>query len=116
MKNTTEDYQKDGEKIAEVLGKTLGDVILLNWCSSSEIAFFKKQYDLQEIERAEEEYFYLIMFLVTYSCQIVFIENKNLLEMILDNLHKYVAEKKFNLPKQIFEAQDMENNLRNRYE
>ncbi len=109
IKNTTL------KECAELLGKTLGDVILLNWCSPSEVAFFKKQYDLQEIEKTGEEYFYLLMFIATHSCQLVFIKNKDLVEIILDNLHKYITEKKFSLPKQIIEARNFENSLRDRY-
>lgn len=103
------------KEYAELLGKTLGDAILQNWCSPSEIASFKKQYDLQEIEKTEEEYLYLLMFIVTYSCQIVFTKNNDIIEIILDNLYERIIENKFNLSRQIIEARDFENNLRDRY-
>ena len=103
------------EKLARELGEALGDGILLSWCATSEVSRFKKTFDLEKIESAEEEYFYLMMFLTTYSCQIAFANNKKLLEITLNSFHKYVTEKKFNLPLEILEAQEMENKLRNRY-
>lgn len=103
------------EIFAKELSEGLGEAILLDLCSPLEVNRFKKGFNLEEIESTGEEYFYLIMFLTTYSCQIVFVKNKDLSRIILDNLHKYITEKKFNLPAEILEAQKMENQLKNRY-
>ena len=97
------------------LGETLSEGILQHWCSSSEVTKFKITFGLEGIESVEKEYFYLIMFLASYSCQIAFLKNKKLAKIILDNFHKYIMEKRFNLPLELLEAGEAESQLSNRY-
>lgn len=81
------------EVFAKELAEGLCETILLDLCSPPEVDKFKKEFNLEKIENVEEKSFYLIMFLITYSCQIVFVKNKDLSKIILDNLHKCVIEK-----------------------
>jgi hypothetical protein len=100
--------------LATELGKALGDAIL-HFCSISEIDRFKKEFDLEEMENAEQDYFYLLMFLITYACQIAFINNQNFSHVILDSLHKYMAENRLKVPLKIPEDQELQEKLRKRY-
>jgi hypothetical protein len=106
--------QNKVEMLATEFGKGLGDAIL-HFCSISEIDRFKKEFDLEKMENAEQEYFYLLMFLITYACQIAFINNQNLVHAILDSLHKYIAENRLKIPLKIPEDQELQEKLRKRH-
>jgi len=97
------------------IGEALSHVILLDLCSPSATTTFKKDYNLEEIENAGTEYFYLMMFLLTVSCQIVFSKDEKQRKTILDAFHKAIIEQQFILPLQILEAQEIENQTRIRY-
>lgn len=68
-----------------------------------------------DVENIEKEFFYLLMFLLTVSCQLNFKNDKKLLDLILDEFHKHVTERRFNLPLEIKAAHEEESKLRNRY-
>jgi hypothetical protein len=90
MKKKTEDFSNlspETKLFAEELSKGLYEIIFLDLCSPHEVDDFKKELNLEEVENVEEGYFCLIMFLITYSCQITF-TNRDLLRVILDNFHK----------------------------
>lgn len=106
------------EKIVKILSEALADAVLLMSSSKGEMEKLKKEFRFEteeENKNFEKEYLYLIMFLSTLACQIVFGENRQLIKEVLDSFHKYIIEKKFNLPAQILQAQMMETQLRNRY-
>ncbi|MDI6892608.1 MAG: hypothetical protein QMD08_06455 [Actinomycetota bacterium] len=105
-----------GQKItAEEIGKELAEVIL-QWCAPNEINGFRKKFNIEkDIETFNRELFYLFMFLMTYVCQRVFTENKEFTERLLDAFHKYVYEKKLDLPAQLLNLTKLEEQIRNRY-
>jgi hypothetical protein len=102
------------EILATELGEALGDT-LLHFCSISEVNRFKKEFDLEKIEDAEQEYFYLLMFLTTYACQIAFINNQKIVKIILDSFHDYMSRNKLDLPLRVPDDQQVKEKLRERY-
>jgi len=100
---------------AETVGKKLAEVIL-QWCALNEMVEFRKKFNIEkDIEKFDQELFYLFMFLMTYVCQRVFTESKEFTEKLLDTFHKYVYEKKLDLPKQVSDLMKLEGQIRNRY-
>jgi len=100
---------------AKKVGKELAEVIL-QWCAPNEMVEFRKKFNIEkDIEKFDQELFYLLMFLMTYVCQRVFTESKEFTERLLDTFHKYVYEKKLDLPEQFSDLMKLEEQIRSRY-
>jgi len=96
--------------LEKTIGEALGEGILQH-LTSTKIDVFKELFNLQKIKNADKEYFYLLMFLATLSCQIVF-KDKRLQRAILDNFHKTVFE---NLPQELKKIQGIKEETTKRY-
>jgi tetratricopeptide (TPR) repeat protein len=110
--------KKENKKITidEIIGEALATIVL-KMCSPKEIQAIQEYYGFkQEKEEFEREYFYLMMFLSTLACRIVFKENERLTEDILAVFHNYVMKKRFNLLPASLRLQAVEIQLQIRYQ
>jgi tetratricopeptide (TPR) repeat protein len=110
--------KKENKKITidEIIGEVLATIVL-KMCSPKEIQAIQEHYGFkQEKEEFEREYFYLMMFLSTLACRIVFKENERLTEDILAVFHNYVMKKRFNLLPASLRLQAVEIQLQIRYQ
>lgn len=101
---------------AEEIGKEFAEVIL-QWCAPNEMIECRKKFNIEKDleETFDQELFCLFMFLMTYVCQRVFTENKEVTERLLDAFHKYVYERKLDLPTQVLDLIKLEDQIKNRY-